>query len=81
MNHKRLKLYFLTLLLLVGCGNLGCISDAQKTNPSWKLQIKNIPKTRVDDEIAASLWREAQRAKGQGQRKNRPQQSILAMIF
>ena len=50
MNHRNLKLYFLTLLLLLGCVVFARRGDAQKTDRRWKPEI---PKTWVDNEIAA----------------------------
>lgn len=48
MTHRNSKLYFLTLLLLLGYVVFARRGDAQKTNP-WKPQI---PRTWVDSEMA-----------------------------
>ncbi|MEK6324220.1 MAG: di-heme oxidoredictase family protein [Acidobacteriota bacterium] len=50
MTHRNSKLYFLILLLLLGCVVLASRGDAQKTDAIWKPEI---PKTWVDGEIAA----------------------------
>src|SRR5882724_2552907 len=50
MNERTLKLYFLTLLLLIACVVFAVSGNAQKTNASWKPEI---PKTWVDNDIAA----------------------------
>ena len=47
MNHRRLKLYLLTLLLLLGCVVFARRGPAQKTNAAWKPEIT---KTWMDDD-------------------------------
>lgn len=49
MTHRDLKLYFTTLLLLLGFAVFARKGDAQRTDTSWKPEI---PKTWVDEEIA-----------------------------
>src|SRR5437867_2366123 len=50
MNHRKFKSCSLTLLLLLGCVVVARRGDAQKTTSSSKPEI---PKTWVDDELAA----------------------------